>query len=67
MIGSMFSLLLPPGDSSLGDQLFYQDRIEVPVFPWPDERSRCVRMTAQMYNTLEDYEHLAEALARRLE
>jgi len=37
-------------------------KIEVPVIPWPDARGRLVRISAQFYNTLPQYEYLAKAL-----
>lgn len=64
MIGAMASLPLSEVPPSLQDNLFHQDRIEVPVLPWPS--GRCLRVTAQLYNSVDQYEHLAEALMRRL-
>jgi isopenicillin-N epimerase len=68
MLGAMVSLPLPPvGDcQSLQDQLLQEDRIEVPIFPWPTGGDRCLRVTAQVYNTREQYARLGQALARRL-
>ncbi|HEX2879201.1 MAG TPA: aminotransferase class V-fold PLP-dependent enzyme [Polyangiaceae bacterium] len=64
MIGAMASLPLSNVPPSLQDDLFHQDQIEVPVLPWPS--GRCLRVTAQLYNTADQYERLAEALLRRL-
>jgi isopenicillin-N epimerase len=36
--------------------------IEVPVIPWPYPPRRLLRVSAQLYNTHEDYNALAEAL-----
>ena len=36
--------------------------IEVPVSPWPTPDHRLLRISAQQYNTLNDYELLARAL-----
>jgi isopenicillin-N epimerase len=66
MLGAMVTLPLPAGSQPLQDQLLLEDRIEVPIFPWPTNDSRCLRVTAQLYNTPEQYERLAQALARRL-
>lgn len=78
MIGAMAALPLPdasPRDratpSDWGDEDVLGDRlrrrgIEVPVFPWPRSPSRLVRVSAQLYNGLEDYQRLAGALAAEL-
>jgi len=62
----------PPGSSYGQDEmhtvLFERDRIEVPVYLWPPvpqpERPalRLLRVSAQVYNSLADYERLAQAL-----
>ena len=47
----------------LRDALLFEDRIEVPVFA---ARGRLwLRVSAQIYNEISDYERLAEAVARR--
>ena len=57
----------------LHDALFDEDRIEVPVYPWPHtaayqaSRRRLVRVSAQIYNDAGDYERLCAALAQRLD
>jgi isopenicillin-N epimerase len=66
MLGAMVALPLPADSQPLQDQLLHEDRIEVPIFPWPNAADRCLRVTAQVYNTREQYERLAQALARRL-
>ena len=50
-----------------------EHRIEVPVFPWPHcpsdgpaPRQRLLRISAQAYNSIGDYEQLAAALSERL-
>jgi isopenicillin-N epimerase len=63
----------PPGSSYGQDELrtvlFERDRIEVPVYLWPPvpqaERPtvRLLRVSAQVYNSLADYERLAQALS----
>ncbi len=73
MIGSLAAVVLPPGlgESAepgdgifdpLGQQLFRAHRIEVPVFRRPHVAQRLLRISAQIYNRLEDYEALARAL-----
>jgi isopenicillin-N epimerase len=49
---------IPP----LQEALWEIFRIEVPVIPWPDTSKRLVRISAQFYNTLPQYEYLAKAL-----
>ena len=76
MIGSLASVELPPGDPDqvsgpmtidpLQDSLFHHDRIEVPIMPWPQSPQRLLRISAQAYNALPQYEHLAKSLPLRL-
>ena len=67
MIGSMAALPLPDGDGDLlQNKLLFDYRIEVPLIPWPHPPKRVLRISAQLYNTAEEYERLAEALAREL-
>lgn len=72
MIGSLATVPLPHGDSlsaaeadSLRNRLFTKHRIEVPVVRLPDGQT-CVRISAQAYNSLDQYEHLAEAIKESL-
>ena len=76
MIGSMASIPLPDGTAlaapslygdPLQERLFENDRIEVPIVPWPQPPKRLVRVSAQMYNREEDYTKLAKALVALLE
>jgi isopenicillin-N epimerase len=69
MVGSMAALVLPGGGAAvppnldpLHAALFERHRIEVPVFRAPDPSTRVVRISAQLYNTRDDYEALAMAL-----
>jgi isopenicillin-N epimerase len=73
MIGAMASLPLPdaaPGvdfpDDPLQRALWEKHRIEVPTFPWPSWPNRCLRITAQAYNSLAQYETLGRVLAAEL-
>jgi isopenicillin-N epimerase len=75
MVGAMASVPLPPGDGSdpgpgfmdrLQQLLLERHSIEVPVFPWPAPPSRVLRVSAQLYNTREQYERLAAALVTSL-
>jgi isopenicillin-N epimerase len=77
MLGSLASLPLPPARAArtlgafdvdpLQKRLFDESRIEVPVHTWPTSPQRLVRISAQLYNTEDQYERLAAALARALE
>jgi isopenicillin-N epimerase len=53
---------LPPPFDPLQDALLERFTIEVPVFPWPGPPRRFVRVSCQLYNTIEQYERLAAAL-----
>jgi isopenicillin-N epimerase len=76
MIGSLASLFLPPGETTMAVSawdvdplqraLYEHDHIEVPIMPWPAPPSRILRISAQLYNSLDDYEQLARALQARL-
>lgn len=69
MVGSLAALRIPPAikiDGGLfdpaADALSQRWRIEVPVFAWPEERQYLLRVSAQVYNHVADYERLAEAI-----
>ena len=72
MIGSLASLPLPDaaqdqpqlplGEDPLQTRLVQERRIEVPIFPWPAPPSRLIRLSAQLYNSRDEYERLAQAL-----
>ncbi|MGD8977091.1 MAG: hypothetical protein PVG91_05750, partial [Gammaproteobacteria bacterium] len=72
MIGSLAALPLPDGGleppksamyaDPLQDELLRRWRIEVPVIPWPHVPHRLVRISAQVYNSPDQYRLLAEAL-----
>ena len=75
MIGSLASVVLPDGASSeivwrrpdpLQRRLYDDWKIEVPVMSWPAPPRRLIRISAQLYNTREDYVRLAEALTKEL-
>jgi isopenicillin-N epimerase len=76
MLGSMAAFPLPPGtalDNSalyggepLQDALFERYSIEVPVMPWPHPPNRTLRVSAQLYNTINDYQRLSDALGQLL-
>lgn len=77
MIGSLAAVPLPdmaPADISriangldpLRGRLLREHGIEVPVFPWPAPPKRLLRVSAQLYNSLPQYERLVEVLKKVL-
>ena len=71
LIGSMAVIPLPEDFPTLApgqlippvqDRLFYEFAIEVPVVPWTGNFKQMVRISAQLYNTPDQYEYLAQAL-----
>ncbi|MCK6551887.1 aminotransferase class V-fold PLP-dependent enzyme [Myxococcota bacterium] len=76
MIGTLVALPLPDSTGAapkspwfqdvLAEQLFEAHGIEVPVYPFPRAPKRLVRIAAQLYNSIEQYERLAEALGTLL-
>ena len=76
MLGSLAAVPLPDGDGRaaesppfldpLQERLFHEHRIEVPVFAWPAAPRRLIRVAAQAYNTIGQYERLAGVLRELL-
>jgi isopenicillin-N epimerase len=76
MIASLASVPLPPSkepvtEATLGHEplqkaLFEEDRIEVPIHLWPAPPKRLIRISAQLYNSIDQYETLAAALKKHL-
>ena len=77
MIGALAAIRLPDGESTeppksplyldpLQDELLAKYAIEVPVIPWPKPPHRVLRISAQLYNSREQYEALAQALTQLL-
>ncbi len=73
MMGSMASIPLAPGSGpDPAESPLFQDAmqtpllerfgVEVPVIPWPEPPARLVRVSAQLYNTIEEYRVLADGL-----
>ena len=72
MIGSLAAVPLPDGAHTelepplyhdpLQEALWERHRIEVPIIPWPRAPGRLVRISAQLYNDLDQVERLATAL-----
>lgn len=67
MIGSMAVVPMPAtlenrDFMSIHDELFDKFGIQVQVMPWPEKPRLLVRISAQIYNTLDQYEYLAKVL-----
>ena len=71
MLGSMATLSLPgrlqglPTSGKIDSEqlrLYDKNRIEVPFMRFGQPERRYFRISAQIYNTLEDFEYLANAL-----
>jgi isopenicillin-N epimerase len=74
MIGSLASVPISPSRTNeipksplyldeLQEELFARHQIEVPVIPWPAPPQRILRISAQAYNSLPQYEELAKAIS----
>jgi isopenicillin-N epimerase len=75
MLGSLAAVRLPDDDGpprsffgtdALQDRLLDETSIEVPVFPWPARPTRWLRISAQLYNSPEQYAFLAQRLSEML-
>lgn len=58
MLGAMAAIPIA-ADDQLQDRLLFEHGIEVPIMPWPEP---LLRVSAQLYNTIEEYEKLASVL-----
>lgn len=78
MTGSMFTLLIPDPpahlltrptcyDDALQDVLYERYRIIAPVWRLASTNQRVIRISAQVYNTIEHYEFAAKALKTELD
>ena len=76
MVSSIASVEMP-GNGEVGpmsmegdpfhNHLFDEFGIQVPVFPWRHHGIRYIRISAQLYNSLEEYHYLAYCLRRSLQ
>lgn len=73
MIGTMVSIPLPgvcePGElmgEALWDRLYLNHGIQVPIWDLPGVHARVMRVSAQLYNSIEDFEVLAGVLAKEI-
>jgi len=75
MIGSIATVPIADGESTaaprsplyedpLQDELVEKHGVQVPVIPWPAPPRRVVRISAQLYNSVDEYSRLAGALTR---
>jgi isopenicillin-N epimerase len=73
LLGSMASVRLPegaraiaagdpPGEDPLEAELFAHHRIVVPVMRWPSPPLRLLRVSAQLYNHIDEYRELGSAV-----
>ncbi len=69
MIGTMVGIPLPgkcePGSlmgEALWDRLYLNHGIQVPIWDLPGVHDRVMRISAQLYNAVEDFERLASAM-----
>jgi isopenicillin-N epimerase len=75
MLGSLAAVPLPdsqattvswPNNDPFQDKLFDRYKIEVPINIWPAWPKRVLRVSAQLYNELSEYETLADVLRTSL-
>jgi len=70
MLGAMATLPLPATTSMsapvLYEALWRKHRIEAPVFDWPAPGRPMLRVCAQIYNDLQQYQRLADAVRSEL-
>lgn len=75
MLGALAAVRLPDAQRAprpflstdpLQDALLEEASIEVPIFSWPAPPERWLRVSAQLYNTEEQYDFLAQQLKLRL-
>ena len=65
MIGSLATVPLSDGSYvELQDALLEKFGIEVPIVPYPAVPNRLVRISAQLYNTLDQYDKLGQAIVK---
>jgi len=71
MVGAMAAVPLPPaagvppvfGPTALQQRLWQDYHIEVPINVWPEWPQQLLRVSAQIYNRVEQYAQLADLLA----
>ena len=72
-IGSIINIPMPDGKqgfpkfnetSALKKVLFEKYKIEVPIFFFPTEPKQWIRLSAQLYNSLDQYDYLGDCLVK---
>jgi len=71
MISALSTIRLP-GDAKppyhlmdpLMQQLYHEYSIQVPVWGWPSPNGRYIRISAQIYNHIDQYQYLADCLEK---
>ncbi len=75
MVGSICNIPMPDGiaasrkfhsNVALKDALFHKCQIEVPVFMFPAAPTQWLRISAQLYNSMEQYDYLLDCLKKEL-
>lgn len=75
-IGSMVTIPVPDGEEGfpkfnenppLKRKLFEKYHIQIPVYTFPAVPRQWIRISAQLYNSLEQYEYLAEILSKEFQ
>ena len=62
--GTLTASALEP--DPLHTRLYEKYKIQVPVFGWPHHDRRYLRIASYLYNSIEEYEYLAEALEKEI-
>tara|TARA_B100000575_G_scaffold171880_1_gene137681 strand:+ start:1846 stop:2898 length:1053 start_codon:yes stop_codon:yes gene_type:complete len=66
-ISSMVAFVLPgepalPDPDPLHEVLLKKYKIQIPVYGWPEHNARYIRISCQLYNNIDQYDRLADAL-----
>ncbi len=56
--------LLPNGIDVLQEWLWEKQSIEVPIIPWNNPPQKLIRVSAQLYNSIDEYRFLADTLTQ---
>ena len=72
MVGAIAAVPLPEAFGvpigaaidSLQDWLWHECQIEVPIIPWVNPDQKLIRVSAQLYNDIGQFEYLAQALGQ---